>query len=60
MTELNRVRPNARFESMAESFGQFGYNKDGRMVISPEFPKSRVLSLKLANYAMLAGGIATA
>lgn len=28
------------------------------MVISPEFPKSRVLSLKLSNYAYLAGGIA--
>ncbi|KAF3762139.1 hypothetical protein M406DRAFT_347380 [Cryphonectria parasitica EP155] len=56
--ELNRARPDARFEDLAESFGEVGINKDGRMVISPEFPKSRVLSLKLSNYAYLAGGIA--
>jgi hypothetical protein len=57
VAELNRVRPDAHFESMAESFGEVGYNKEGRLVISPDFPKSRVLSLKLANYAMLSGGI---
>ena len=51
------MRPDARFESMEESFGEVGYNKEGRLVISPDFPKSRVLSLKLANYAMLSGGI---
>ncbi|KUI64303.1 hypothetical protein VM1G_11114 [Cytospora mali] len=58
VTELNRTRPEARFEDLAESFGEVGINKDGRMVISPEFPRSRVLSLKLSNYAYLAGGIA--
>ncbi|KAF3013492.1 hypothetical protein E8E14_005475 [Neopestalotiopsis sp. 37M] len=57
IAELNRVRPDARFESMAESFGEVGYNKENRLVISPDFPKSRVLSLKLANYALLTGGI---
>lgn len=57
IAELNRVRPDARFEAMAESFGEVGYNKEGRLVISPDFPKSRVLSLKLANYAMLSTGI---
>ncbi|ORY57923.1 uncharacterized protein BCR38DRAFT_354017 [Pseudomassariella vexata] len=57
VAELNRVRPDARFESMAESFGEVGFNKEGRLVISPDFPKSHVLSLKLANYAMLSGGI---
>lgn len=57
VAELNRVRPDARFESMEESFGEVGYNKEGRLVISPDFPKSRVLSLKLSNYAMLSGGI---
>ncbi|KAJ4393877.1 hypothetical protein N0V93_003093 [Gnomoniopsis smithogilvyi] len=55
---LNTTRPDARFEDLAESFGEVGINKDGRMVISPEFPKSRVLSLKLSNYAYLAGGVA--
>jgi len=52
---LTEARPDARFEDLAESFGEVGINKDGRMVISPEFPKSRVLSLKLSNYAYLAG-----
>ncbi|CAN8100840.1 unnamed protein product [Discula destructiva] len=55
---LAQARPDARFEDLAESFGEVGINKDGRMVISPEFPKSRVLSLKLSNYAYLAGGVA--
>lgn len=55
---LKEARPDARFEDLAESFGEVGINKDGRMVISPEFPKSRVLSLKLSNYAYLAGGVA--
>jgi hypothetical protein len=58
VSELNRVRPEARFEELAETFGEVGYNKDGRMIISPEFPRSRVLSLKLSNYAYLTGGIA--
>ncbi|KAK2017127.1 hypothetical protein LZ32DRAFT_577117 [Colletotrichum eremochloae] len=58
LTELNRVRPNAKFEQLSESFGEVGYNKDGRMIISPDYPRSRVLSLKLANYALLAGSVA--
>jgi hypothetical protein len=57
VAELNRVRPSARFESLADSFGEVGYNKDGRMTISPDFPKSRALSLKISNYALLSGGI---
>ncbi|KAK4162339.1 hypothetical protein QBC43DRAFT_78277 [Cladorrhinum sp. PSN259] len=55
VTELNRSRPTARFEELAESFGEVGYNKDGRMTISPDFPKSKALSLKLSNYALLSG-----
>ncbi|KAI1341173.1 hypothetical protein F5Y15DRAFT_406585 [Xylariaceae sp. FL0016] len=57
LTEINRIRPDLRFDGTVESFGEVGYNKEGRLVISPDFPKTRVLSLKLANYAMLAGGI---
>ncbi|KAI1099680.1 hypothetical protein F4804DRAFT_345309 [Jackrogersella minutella] len=57
VAEINRVRPDIRFEEMVESFGEVGYNKEGRLVINPDFPKSRVLSLKLANYAMLSSGI---
>ncbi|KAL2018730.1 hypothetical protein VTK56DRAFT_436 [Thermocarpiscus australiensis] len=57
IAELNRARPEARFEELAESFCEVGYNKDGRMTISPDFPKARALSLKLSNYALLSGGI---
>lgn len=57
LEEIHRVRPNIRFKEIVDSFGEVGYNKEGRLIISPDFPKSRVLSLKLANYAMLAGGI---
>ncbi|KAK0724716.1 hypothetical protein B0H67DRAFT_482343 [Lasiosphaeris hirsuta] len=57
ISELNRVRPTARFEDLAESFGSLGLTKDGRMTISPDFPKSRALSLKISNYALLSGGI---
>ncbi|KAI1823196.1 hypothetical protein F4861DRAFT_511154 [Xylaria intraflava] len=57
LEEIHRVRPNIRFKEIVDSFGEVGYNKEGRLIISPDFPKSRVLSLKLANYAMLSGGI---
>ncbi|KAK4201737.1 hypothetical protein QBC40DRAFT_51917 [Triangularia verruculosa] len=57
VAELNVARPGARFEELAESFGEVGYNKDGRMTISPDFPRSKSLSLKLSNYAMLSVGI---
>ncbi|KAI1138296.1 hypothetical protein F5Y05DRAFT_404464 [Hypoxylon sp. FL0543] len=57
VAEINRVRPDIRFEEMAESFGEVGYSKEGRLIINSDFSKSRVLSLKLANYAMLSGGI---
>ena len=57
IAELNRVRPSARFEELADSFGVLGVTKDGRVTISPDFPKSRALSLKLSNYALLHNGI---
>lgn len=55
VTEMARVRPTVQFNELAESFGEVGYNKDGRMVINPDFPRSR--SLKLSNYQYLTGGI---
>lgn len=57
IAELNQSRPNAHFEELSESFGEVGYRKDGRMTISPEFPKSRAMSLKLSNYALLSAGM---
>ncbi|AEO60137.1 hypothetical protein MYCTH_2309023 [Thermothelomyces thermophilus ATCC 42464] len=53
ISEMNRARPNARFEELSESFGEVGYQKDGRMTFIPEFPASRPISLKLSNYALL-------
>ncbi|OAA54990.1 hypothetical protein SPI_08494 [Niveomyces insectorum RCEF 264] len=51
VAELNRVRPRIRWEELSETFGEMAVNKDGRMVLNPEFPKKRVVSLKLSNYA---------
>ncbi|KAJ2898351.1 hypothetical protein MKZ38_003979 [Zalerion maritima] len=58
LAELSRVRPRAKFEQLSESFGDIGFVKDGRMLISPDYPRQRVLSLRLANYSMLQGAIA--
>ncbi|KAI5467569.1 hypothetical protein BGZ63DRAFT_346180 [Mariannaea sp. PMI_226] len=57
LMELARVRPRASFMELSESF-DIVYNKDGRMVIAPEHPRSRVTSLKLANYRSLTTGMA--
>jgi hypothetical protein len=59
IAEMNRARPNARFEELSESFGEVGYRKDGRMTFTPEFPTStsRAISLKLSNYALLSAGL---
>ena len=57
ITELNRVRPLARFEELSDTFGDLDTSKDGRVTIRPDFPKSRALSLKLSNYALLNNGI---
>lgn len=56
ITEMAQARPTATFTELSESFDVV-YNKDGRMVIAPEHPRSRITSLKLANYRSLATGI---
>ena len=53
LTELNRARPTARFEELADSFTALTTTKDGRVTIAPDFPKSRVLSIKITNYNLL-------
>ena len=53
VAELNRVRPEARWEELSESIGERTLSKDGRLIINAEFPKKRVVSLKLSNYAFL-------
>ncbi|POR37299.1 Uncharacterized protein TPAR_02496 [Tolypocladium paradoxum] len=54
VTEMARVRPDVSFAEMSDSFGNIVYSKEGRMVISPENPRGRVLSLRLGNYKALA------
>lgn len=53
MAELNRVRPDVCWEELSESIGERTLSKDGRLIINAEFPKKRVMSLKLSNYAFL-------
>lgn len=59
LAELHKARPTAQFEELSESFGEIGYNKEGRLVISTApTSNSQFRSLKLANYALLSGSIA--
>ncbi|KAF5009069.1 hypothetical protein FDECE_4692 [Fusarium decemcellulare] len=57
LSEMGRVRPDVTFTELSESFGNIVYNKDGRMVITPEPPKTKITSLKLSNYRSLATGM---
>lgn len=57
LAEMGRVRPSVVFTELSESFGNIVYNKDGRMVITPEPPRTKITSLKLSNYRSLATGI---
>ncbi|PFH55689.1 hypothetical protein XA68_17819 [Ophiocordyceps unilateralis] len=54
VAEMARVRPDVSFDDLSESFGNIVYSKEGRMVVSPENPRSRISSLKLSNYQALA------
>ncbi|RDA93251.1 hypothetical protein CP533_6489 [Ophiocordyceps camponoti-saundersi (nom. inval.)] len=54
VAEMARVRPEATFDHLSETFGNIVYSKEGRMVVSPENPHSRISSLKLSNYQALA------
>lgn len=89
LAELDRARPAARFDELAESFGEVAYAKDGRLTFNPDFASAAsprasgsgsggfagggsggsggggggfgggavARSLKLANYALLSGGV---
>ncbi|TWU76194.1 hypothetical protein ED733_003369 [Metarhizium rileyi] len=54
VAELSRVRPGVNFTELCENFGNISYSKDGRMVIMPDYPRTRISSLKLSNYQSLA------
>lgn len=57
LAELDRARPTARFDVLAESVGEVVYNKDGRITISAELPLGKPLSMKLSNYGLLNSAI---
>lgn len=51
---MARVRPDVSFAELSDSFGNIMYSKEGRMIVSPENPRTRISSLKLSNYQALA------
>ena len=58
VSELNRVRPSVRWAELSETIGERTLS-NGRIVINAEFPKRRVISLKLSNYAFLVALVTT-
>lgn len=56
MEDLTRTRPRAAFVEKSESFGDVG-SKDGQLLTSQTFSKSRPLSIKVSSYLSLSGGI---
>ena len=54
VAEMAQARLGVRFTELSESFGDISYNKDGRMVITPEYPRKSITSLKISNYQKFA------
>ena len=54
VSEMARARPHATFAELSDDFGSVVCCKDGRVVVSPDMPRGRVLSLKIGNYQALA------
>lgn len=50
LNEMARARPGTKFLDLSETFGNISYTKEGRILITPEFPRTRITSLKIANY----------
>lgn len=57
IAEMGRARPGVHFTELSESFGDISYNKDGRMVVTPEHPRKSITSLKISNYQKFANRI---
>ena len=53
---LARTRPAAFFIEKSETLGHIG-TKDGQLLGSPTFSKTKPLSIKVSNYLSLTGGI---
>ncbi|EGX89386.1 hypothetical protein CCM_07637 [Cordyceps militaris CM01] len=52
INEMARARPGTKFRDLSETFGNISYTKEGRIIISPEYPRTRITSLKLTNYQL--------
>lgn len=50
ISEMARARPGVKFADLSDTFGNISYTKDGRILITPQHPRARITSLKLANY----------
>jgi hypothetical protein len=53
LDEMHRVRPQAAFEELSDSFGELGWSRDGVIFISSDAPRSRVKSQKIASYRLI-------
>ncbi|KAH8173783.1 hypothetical protein LIA77_05202 [Sarocladium implicatum] len=54
VAQMSRVRPDAFFPELSNSFGDIYYNtQEGRIVVAPEITQPRLASLKLSNYRTL-------
>ncbi|TQS34247.1 hypothetical protein Golomagni_05378 [Golovinomyces magnicellulatus] len=57
ISEMATARPSVQFTDLSETFGDISYSKEGRMVVTPEYPRTRITSLKLSNYQKFANRI---
>jgi len=53
---LAKTRPKASFVEKSETLGDIGF-KDGQLLGSPVFSKTKPLSVKVSSYLSLSGGI---
>lgn len=51
LAEMAAVRPEVVFPDLCEDFGSISYAKEGRLIVTPEYPRTGFTSLKIANYA---------
>ena len=51
LAEMAAARPEVAFPDLCEDFGSISYAKEGRLIVTPEYPRTGFTSLKIANYA---------
>ena len=56
IAEMERVRPMAQWQEINDTFGTIEYGKDGKMVLRPETPGTKIRSLPLSQYRRLTAG----